>query len=505
MSEEEKFNSIIQEIKDIYIYLSQGEPTPDDEITAREKLINQIQTLKSIKTSDAEVNISLFEDTLNKLNNWDTLELWFVESELPQNIENIIKIKEEIPELEVQSAIRESETARLHEDLETASFDIDQIVNKVSQQFKGEIDDLMHKIDLLKSELEKKDETLQHVSQNKVIKKITPKKEVKLPPPKIKLPVFKKPDHPPHIRVPTKFETEKPRKAIGIKSIEEVQTKIEQELEKQKKSFISEKKPEIEEEIIQKNNENNIFSDISKDSESIFDILEESEISPESLEPPKFTKMPEKPKKSSLVAEIIEIDSTEEEKKIPFTIKESKIEQEPVIKEPKNIEKPPVVTKPKITPVSIEEIEAEKIRSTGTELFNVFSSVGEKSSEGLPTLNEALISPQVKDKKKRKEGKSSTVDFVGFNDSKPKSSIYTEPEADLDKELPSDKDSLYQELIALEGKRYSLEKNFKELEKTYSMGSIDDFEYKKQSEELRNRLNGITAKINKIRRVISSL
>jgi len=86
MSEEEKFNSIIQEIKDIYLYLTKGEPTPDDEITAREKLINQIQTLKSVKTFNVEANLALFEETLNKLDNWDTLELWFLESELPENI-----------------------------------------------------------------------------------------------------------------------------------------------------------------------------------------------------------------------------------------------------------------------------------------------------------------------------------------------------------------------------------------------------------------------------------
>jgi hypothetical protein len=95
--------------------------------------------------------------------------------------------------------------------------------------------------------------------------------------------------------------------------------------------------------------------------------------------------------------------------------------------------------------------------------------------------------------------------FVGFNDLKTKTSKTAGSETDIEEVLPSDKDSLYQELIALEGKRYSLEKTFKELEKTYSMGSIDDYEYKKQGDELRGRLNGITSKINKIRRVISSL
>ncbi|MCK4481383.1 MAG: hypothetical protein KAV01_12715, partial [Candidatus Lokiarchaeota archaeon] len=97
------------------------------------------------------------------------------------------------------------------------------------------------------------------------------------------------------------------------------------------------------------------------------------------------------------------------------------------------------------------------------------------------------------------------VSFVGFGDSKPEVSIPEEYETSAAEELPSDKDSLYQELIALEGKRYSLEKNFKEIEKSYSAGSFSDIEYNKRSEELRGKLDIITSRINKIRRVISSL
>ena len=95
MSEEEKYNLIIQEIKDIYLYLTEGEPTPDDEITAREKLIKQIQTLKTIKSFSVEANIPLFDDTLNKLENWDT-----------RIIENrIILIGNSILELSLVSAV----------------------------------------------------------------------------------------------------------------------------------------------------------------------------------------------------------------------------------------------------------------------------------------------------------------------------------------------------------------------------------------------------------------
>ena len=485
MSEEEKSESIIQEIKDIYLYLTQGEPTPDDEITAREKLIEKIQILKTVNSFLVESNMVLLEETLEKLEDWDTLDLWFVESELPSYIQKIISITSEVPEFQIEKEIKETPATRMHEDLETASFDIDQIVDKVSEQFKGEIEDLKHKIDVLKTELERKDDSLKELSHNRVIKKITPKKDVKLPPPKIKLPVTKKPDQPPQVKAPTKPETERYTKPIGIKStIEEVQAKIEEEIEKLKGP--------LEEKYIQKPQPQ--APTVPKGSDSILEIIEESEAPKPPSEPPNFTQMPEKPSKSTLVPEIIEVEPLEEETKIPFTIKEPKI-----------IGKSEITSKPKITEVSIEEIEAEEIRSTGTELFNVFSSVGEKSDEKLPTLNEAFSSLPLKDKKKKKEEKTDTIAFVGFRGPQSEISYKSESEAEIDDKLPSDKDSLYQELIALEGKRYSLEKTFKDLEKTYSTGSIDDSEYKKQSDGLRGKLNGITSKINKIRRVISSL
>jgi hypothetical protein len=514
MSEEEKYNSIIQEIKDIYIYLTQGEPSPDDEITAREKLINEIQTLKTIKSSNVEANLTLFEDTLHKLDDWDTLELWFVESELPDYIQKIISITSEIPKIDM----KESPAVQMRKNLEQASFDIEKIVDKISEQFKGEIDDLKQEIDVLKLELEKKDETLKKVSQNKVIKKITPRKDVKLPPPKIKIPVTTKPKKAPQIKVPPKIEGETSKVRVGIKSIKDVQSKIEEELEKlrspsiktEPKSLkpsepISETPTESILEILdeaEKIGEKQIetkISELPQKPEPVMNIREEPEKSSKS----EFTEMPKKPKKSSMISEVIEVDASEKEAEVPFTVKEPKI-----------TEVPEITSKPKISSVSVEEIEAETIQSTGTELFNVFSSVGEKTTEGLPTLDEAFSSLEVEekkkkvDKKKKKEDKvkkPDTASFIEFGVSKPEMGEYGEKETFTEEELPSDKDALYQELIALEGKRYSLEKSFKEVEKGYSSGSFDDYEYKKQSDVLREKLDTITSRINRIRRVISSL
>ena len=540
MSEEEKFESIVQEIKDIYLYLTQGEPTPDDEITAREKLIEKIQTLKTLNTVQPESNISLFEDSLIKLDSWDTLELWFVESELPEFIRKIINIIDEVPEFQLNfEEIKKSPTSHLHEDLESASIDIDEIVGKVSEKFKGEINDLKHEINGLKIELEKKDETLKQVSRMKVVKKITPKKEVKLPPPKIKIPVIKKPEKPPQIKAPTKPEEKKPIEQILVKSVQQVQLKIKEELDKLKKPLI-EKEAITEKEIITKSEdlkpttklqEPKIISEPTKEADSILDekeesdksvskmttelpeetksiskILSESEKPTQIPEPPAFTAMPEKPKESSVISEIIEIDVLEEEKDIPFAVKKPKFTEKP-----KDVEKPDIVQKPRIKSVSVEEVETESIRSTGTDLFNVFSSVGDKSNEKISGQKETFeILPEKEKKKKKKEEKELIVKygakpFIEFGELKPEKSTFDESEEYTIEDLPKDKDSLYQELIALEGKRYSYEKNFNEIEKDYNMGSINDSEYQRQSEQLRGKLDNITSRINNIRRVISSL
>ena len=87
MNGEEEFRAIIQEIKGIYLDLTEGEPTPDDEIEARKKLMEKIQRLKIVNSLEVGANMNLFEKTLELLEDWDTLELWFTESELPEFIQ----------------------------------------------------------------------------------------------------------------------------------------------------------------------------------------------------------------------------------------------------------------------------------------------------------------------------------------------------------------------------------------------------------------------------------
>ncbi|HUX98515.1 MAG TPA: hypothetical protein VMV49_03060, partial [Candidatus Deferrimicrobium sp.] len=59
--------------------------------------------------------------------------------------------------------------------------------------------------------------------------------------------------------------------------------------------------------------------------------------------------------------------------------------------------------------------------------------------------------------------------------------------------------------IALEGKRYAVEKGYKELEASYNKGSIADIQYKQKNDEIKTKMLQITGRITTIRRLISSL
>jgi hypothetical protein len=417
MNGEEEFRAIIQEIKEIYLDLTGGEPTPDDEIEARKKLMEKIQRLKTVNSLEVGANMNLFEKTLELLEDWDTLELWFTESELPEFIQKIITIIDKTLKVEKREE-KEEKIEAAETNSVSSQIDIGEIVDKVSEQFKGEIETLKERIELLKEELEKKDEKLDKVSNHKIVKKIIPQKESKLPPPTIKIPSIKTPNISPKV--------EQKRVSLTEKIKERIETKV----------------------------------------------VESKE--------PKFTPLPkEKPKISTNVIE--------------EPLKESKVSK------PEN---PDFISnlKPKITSVSVEEVEEEHIKSSGEDLFNVFSSVGGKEADKFTSSTPKLETIESKEMKQNKDTTTEKVasSFIDFNASKSKSSSNIE-------EIATDKDTLYQELIALEGRRYSLEKNFKDLDKRYTKGSIDDFEYKSESDDLKIKLSDITSRINKIRRIIASL
>lgn len=473
MTDEESFQSALQEVKEIYLFLTEGEPSPDDEIEAKGKLINHFNKLKNLSTTTEQKDI--IEFILKNLEEWDTLDLWFSETSLPNDVKKLLKIPESA-KISKEEGTKDFEKPDVKPKSAEPEVDLTDIFNMASEQFKGEIENLKGKIAALKKELDKKDESLKSMKKRKV-QKIIPKKDVKLAPPKIKIPVLKTLIKPP---LPTSQPTPK--------------------------KIVSKEQPKLKP-------------------------VEVNRVS-ERIEPAKkfLTPIPIAPKENASKAENQELTSLPEKvpEFHPFAIEESydipiiteKRKITPIITEepskalsPEFSKSTPFLTeKPKISSVRIEEIERESIVSSGSDLFNVFSSMGNKGSNKpqeivSPAKKQVVIEEKKRDDKKKKKDidfqGSNVTPFINFNDV----DVSDEPDfstPSLDG-LSNDKDTLYQELIALEGKRYSLERNFKDLEKDYNKGSISELDFKNKNNNLKNQLNTITKRINSIRGLISTL
>lgn len=637
----EEKSSIIEEIKDIYLYLTEGEPSPDDEIEVQKELIEKFQALKE---SDKVLHKrGLIEDIIKKLEGWDTLEHWFIETPLPDKMKDFLEFKKErkeepkkeSKEEEEEKIIETEESTKISEEQQVeklkekdekkpAEFDISEIVAQVSEQFKGEIDTLKEKIDSLQNEIKTKEETLQKIKQHKKIKKITPRKESssKLPPLEIHLPQIKKtqkksmedagvgpepPEKPEETKAPEipsseivseresklqkkqqqykeKLEIslkqleaieqemeEKIEEEQGVKDRESVETQIEEEqmdevekpqkesssqiseeipsegLEEPPLDSISEKEQQLEKPKIKKLQKEKLEKpEPPKTSEpiSVHQQSENKDLTPipqNKIEekkkhipppPPKKSEIPSKPptppsqkEKSekpsegpvifeSSKQETIPQKSKEESEKTTLPPKKPSIStmaiEEPVESDQKEEPKEKPTKRKGIAELEVEEVETPTEKPSKTDLFSVFSSVGKsetqekqksKSHESIKTFI-----PGTSRKSDQIEKMPIEEHQQNITKTPPPEPNYTEEiESKSIEELPRDKDSLYQELIALEGKRYSIEREYKSLKNRYEKGNIGDHEFKTEDNKLKNNLNDITKKITNIRRILSSL
>ncbi len=562
MSEEET----LREIKHIFNFLTEQEPTPDDEIEAKEKLIGKFKILKDLNSI---LEKELIETILNDLENWETLDLWFSETKLPENIGKLLQSTEK--KEKVTEAAPFTETKELPTDAslktESSQIDLSQIVAKVSEQFEGEISGLKKQIEQLQSELENKEKELKGIALKRKVQKITPSKVVKLAPPKIKIPSIKKPEKPLKIKVETDSKFKETKELIKLKEEKTEPISIEEKIElisiKKKIEPISFGEKEVDSEYtLETPDESELIQDSPRELLSIPQTA--PKLSPTVSEGPNKDGLSEIPFKSSQEPSLEdELARLEAELMTPSTeeLKTSKTEEKRDLGSlPKDLSletkekedwtpmptKAPTITedlkltsifqeKPDISPISVEEIDTDEIRPSGADLFNVFSSMDKKTAEQPIESVELEETISTKSKKKKAEKKKAEKDkndkkkkhsfspieietplFSGFGAPEPKSDIDTLPMSDPEErisstedieEIPStmDKDTLYQELIALEGKRYSLEKNFKDTEKKYKIGKLSDGGYQDQSLGLKQKLDEISSRITEIRRIISSL
>jgi hypothetical protein len=552
MSEQEKEIPEIKEIEDIFKFLTEEEPTPDDEIEAREKLIDKFSSL--ISEDSLESHRDQLRTIQEKLMDWDTLDLWFVETDLPKLIKKSLEdfkskekvVQEDITEKEEEKTKTErisEEFDKLERDLEEKitsegkiDIDIDEIVTKISHKFKGEIDDLKSRVTSLQEELEKKSNQLNKMDKAKRVQKIKPLKEPRLKPPEIHIPTIKKIQKSKkelEEKFPSEGRPKPPEGEISIKQktkedkIDPDSIEIEEETQKEdRKEEKLKEKDKVEEIGLKSKSETDdlrrekpkpkldVKVEIPKVKTKTDQNEEESRLTPRPLniieekkKPPKppasvhkeddeITPIPKKPKITTI--------ATEEPSKLEM--KEDYAKQKPFIKE-----------KPKISQVKVEETESKSVEPKSTDLFSMFSPRSGNSREKekhvprfIPFSNKSSSAESSKatnllETSKREKSKSSSDTIEGESTSTAKN--FTEETESLTKieDLPRNKDVLYQELIALEGKRYSIEKRFKTLEKSYQKGNINDIDFKDRGEGLKENLDDITDRITKIRRLIASL
>ena len=183
MSVKEKVKSVIQEIKDIYTFLNNQDTKPDDEIKAKEVLIDRFKILKDLNAEPAKD--SLIKDILVRLEDWDTLELWFKEvNYLPQSLYNFIiscEIDDFIADAGSVTQVKAEVSPKKEIKKDTSQIDSAEILANVSEQIEREIRPLKAQEELLKNKLDSLEKEVKTLSQKIAIPKIDSKEEALKP------------------------------------------------------------------------------------------------------------------------------------------------------------------------------------------------------------------------------------------------------------------------------------------------------------------------------------
>ena len=82
------FRITIKRLRDIYNYLTEGEPSPDEEEESQKEMITLLESLiMHIPPENIDENLDLLKTTLRMAKEWDTLEYWF--KERPDLVTNV--------------------------------------------------------------------------------------------------------------------------------------------------------------------------------------------------------------------------------------------------------------------------------------------------------------------------------------------------------------------------------------------------------------------------------
>ncbi|MCP4760626.1 MAG: hypothetical protein GY870_02520 [archaeon] len=541
----EKFIQDLDKLEEIYNLLL-GEPDPDEEEEAQQQLVKLFQSLINNSGQNADFK-PLLEETFNIIQKWDTLEHWF--KEVPNLSENIGKILGK-PEIEEKAEVLEKTESEKDEDIEKPIISDDQL-NAINSS-KEDIDSSELTEELkLKLSLEITDAII--AATENLPTEVNIDNIAKTVSGEVTKSFYKKHN--------IEFKEEKEKKGISREDVmlDVLQKSVEISKKTQKKKSLS-NKPKLQAPKV-------IIPKVTKPMKRIIPKKEEEEIIEpfsEVPEPPSKTISIPQPKKiGGAEKQIIstppkkpKITIKSETKKEPPVIKPEKIKQKPskpqiVIKsvgsvqQGKNItvrapvkkekaqiksvkqssftpapDKPtaPKISgaKPKISNVSAQSVKVETKKNTpsptGTKIVKPMN-VPVNSSKN--TLFEAFSKPLENKDQKKTQNQSriggikavsisgESIDSFGTSKIPSKNNQTFIPDESPSKKLS--KDDLYQELIAMEGKKYAVERARKEVRIKHEKGEISAIDYRSSNERNKMDLEHISKKINEIRDRIQAL
>jgi hypothetical protein len=540
----DEFRNSIKRLRDIYNYLTEGEPSPDEEEESQKEMITLLESLiMHIPPENMEENLELLKTSLGMAKEWDTLEYWFSElSELVTHIKLILNrflirhaepeqnskpaskepvasggsdelsnqlaaaleraMKNLPPEADVTKVIQ-SVTSQVTENymkvagsttsshpeikVEPSSSSSDQKEPVISQNYGTETpaeksETMMstaakvkiRREDIMKSVLEQ--------AKNKITLATEPQPTShQLPTPKIIIPKVARPKQKivPYV--------EQPEQPSSLSPTEQKYQELEviPPLETQEKPKPA---PKLKVGAFKK----------GKSSDTNIKTYATTE---NSHQQPIRPKVVVKPKITMKVEEMNPVQThPEPEPSVPSESVQKLTQEQPLPKKPKiNVQAKPVPKQKQ------EEIKREKQEESVLK-FNVVRPTETSVKDTQIDLFETFSKQEKKDRKRKSKKKTDTVQTQDSKPEQKKSPMegveFTEESSPYEK---MDKNQLYQELIALEGKKYAIEKSRADYRSKHEKGLISDGNYAAQLDRFKFDLNYISKKINEIRQRIQTL
>jgi hypothetical protein len=477
----------LERLEQIFTHLYAEEPTPDEEINAQEEFRIIFEELISNLDENSMDLKPILQETLNLVNEWDTLDKWF--AEIPELIENFEKILGKPPKKQIVQEKQDlPDPIEEIKDEEIDTLGIDEIFPEMFEEKEENQKEIpMEKKETFESLVKSNQEILQNlVSQSRKQAEKSSRRSIdpmkarsKLQPPKVIIPKVTKPIKKIYPGEPIKDISEIPntssKKIILLKPKASIKKKP-----IQVQTPISDQDQSISQPIVQNLS---IKSSIPK-----FEIKTEipklkvktqikTNDEPKILQAPKFQPSSStKPKiKIKVSTETITNKQTNSNNEIPFVeIPEGTNTGISVKTQPLRSKKKP--TMPIIKPSQVV------VKDSKEDLFNILLGKSEQKNKKFTAIKE----------KPRKNGQKASIQQK-FN--------FTEN----DNSKPLTKDELYQELIALEGKKYAIEKTRKRIKTKHDKGDITNAQFITSTDSIRRDLEHISGKINDAREKIQAL